>query len=185
MDQTAEVQRNNQTAATGYYEPEGESQSFNVWDSYGDAELIIGLVGAVGTNLSNVVNILTDRLTLHNYTPKEIHVSKEIIQNRIYPKKELTITDEYDRINRMMDLGDQARKDSGDDSFVALGIADFIQSDRKEPGKEAETPKGRQAYIIRSLKHPDEVQRLRQIYPLGFYLLGVYSSIHSVLNDCA
>ena len=36
-------------------------------------------------------------------------------------------------------------------------------------------PTRRIAYIVNSLKHPEEVRRLSRVYTDGFYLIGVYS----------
>ena len=33
-------------------------------------------------------------------------------------------------------------------------------------------------YLIDSLKNPEEVERLRQIYGIGFYLIGIHSAAH-------
>jgi deoxycytidylate deaminase len=40
-------------------------------------------------------------------------------------------------------------------------------------------PLKRHVHVIRSLKHPEEVERLRNVYGDGFFLLGVSSSIES------
>lgn len=73
-----------------------------------------------------------------------------------------------------MDAGNQARQETGDNSVLALGVAAKIASGRStDPNGLRHRP--RHAYIINSLKHPDEVTRLREIYPEGFYLIGVYS----------
>ena len=69
-----------------------------------------------------------------------------------------------------MDAGDEVRKQSGDSGILALGVAAEIAALRSSPN----TPLQRRAFIVNSLKHPDEVLRLRQIYPRGFYLLGVH-----------
>src|SRR5207253_5518645 len=36
-------------------------------------------------------------------------------------------------------------------------------------------PAPNRTYSVRSLKHPAEVERLREIYPQGFYLIGVHA----------
>jgi deoxycytidylate deaminase len=53
---------------------------------------------------------------------------------------------------------------------LATGVAAHIAALRKPAGKEMP----RHAFIVNSLKHPDEVHRLRQIYPRGFHLFGVH-----------
>ena len=69
-----------------------------------------------------------------------------------------------------MNAGDQARKDSGDHGILASGIAAEIRALRPSLVRHPR----RTAYIVNSLKHPEEVFRLRQIYPRGFNLIGVH-----------
>jgi deoxycytidylate deaminase len=136
--------------------------------TYSDSELIIGLVGAVGTEMSEVVSVLEDRLKTAGYTVHKIRVSEMVI-----PKLQaVDVTDlgEADRIKRLMDAGDEARRTSGDNGILASGVAAEISALRSA----SRPPLKRTAFIVNSLKHPEEALRLRQIYPRGFYLLGVY-----------
>lgn len=70
-----------------------------------------------------------------------------------------------------MDLGNKARLDYQDNGILALATAAKISvlRDNQENA-------GRNSYIITSLKRPEEVAQLRNIYSGGFYLFGVYSS---------
>ncbi len=144
---------------------------------FAGSELVIGLVGAVGTELKQVVDIITERLHGFNYKDvTEIRISKEVIPQ--IPKVELpkNSDDEYTRIDMLMTAGDECRRNSSDNSILALGAAALIAKRNRLAGDD--TPRNyrpRHAYIINSLKHPDEVVQLRQIYPLGFYLFGVYA----------
>jgi len=139
-----------------------------------DSELIIGLVGAVGTDLPKVEDIIKGRLESHQYNVNVIHVSMDIIKN-IYTVKEYSSgDDEYERISRSMDAGKLDRNEADDYSILAMGAAFMIWSKREKDASGNGKPCPNQAYIINSLKHPDEVHRLRQIYPQGFYLIGVY-----------
>ncbi len=138
------------------------------------SELVIGLVGAVGTNLNDARSALEERLKIFGYTTRIINISSDIIP-RIAGGL-ASFENEYDRINGLMDAGNEARRKSGDNSILALGVAAIISADR---GINIETkspePTVKRAYIIKSLKHPDEVVRLREIYPEGFYLLGIHT----------
>ena len=139
---------------------------------YSYSELIIALVGAVGTEMYEVINVLTDRLKIVGYTTHEIHVSKQVI-----PKLSAVNVEglgEAERITKLMDAGDDAREKSGDSGILASGIASEIAALRSTDGKALK----RTAFIVNSLKHPDEVLRLRQIYPRGFYLIGVHPDEH-------
>jgi len=142
-------------------------------NTYSDSEIIIGLVGAVGTDLEQVKRITTARLGAFNYTTKEIRVSKDII-------KEIgnieDSSDSYKTISSYMNEGNKLRELSEDNSILALAVSAKINHIRTETSGNGEaTPLKRTAFVINSIKHPDEVQRLRQIYSNGFFLVGVYA----------
>ncbi len=136
--------------------------------NFSDSELIIGLVGAVGTDMDEVINVLVDRLKIVGYTTNKIKVSGQVIPK--LTNVDVAAVGEATRITRLMDAGDEVRKRSGDSGILALGVAAEIAALR--PSSTASLK--RTAFIVNSLKHPDEVLRLRQIYPRGFYLIGVH-----------
>lgn len=139
-----------------------------------DSELVIGLVGAVGTDLSQICEKIKKRLVAYNYKANIIRVSKDIISQFFPPIKEEV--SEFERISLLMDYGDRLRNFSQNDSVLVDGIANLIFYSRDIDAKyEVRLPKKRTAHIIHSLKHPLEVQRLREIYKNGFYLIGVFS----------
>jgi len=142
--------------------------------SYSDSELIFGLIGAVGTDLAKVRTILEDRLKAYGYEVLNIRITKDIIPDIVEPNP-LKEDDFYARLVSLMNAGDKAREDSGDNSILALGAAAYINSKREQDENKRSKPQKRHAYIISSLKHPAEVERLRAIYPHGFYLIGVHS----------
>jgi deoxycytidylate deaminase len=140
------------------------------------SELVIGLVGAVGTELSKVVDYLEARLKIFGYQVQSISISNEVIKlldskagtQKIENQKQF-----FTEVNDLMTAGDDARKYLRND-VLALGVASIISKQRCSKDKKKPTFQPRRAYIIKSLKHPAEVTRLREIYPQGFYLLGVY-----------
>lgn len=141
-----------------------------------DSELVIGLVGAVGSRLPEIIEVFKQLLTNHfNYNVEVISVSKNVIaplcQNKI-----LT-TSEYERINSSMDAGNYLRENSGDNSFLALSVVELINELRKSSSNGHF--RARTVYIVSSLKHPEEVLRLRQIYNNGFFLVSVYEDLIS------
>jgi deoxycytidylate deaminase len=142
--------------------------------TYTDTEIVIGLVGAVGTPHKYVVDILSERLKLFNYTAIQIRVSRDVIRS-LYNDIPNNITSESERIATYIDKGNKARKDSGDNSILALGVSSEIFKNREKDEQDSVRPMERTAYIINSLKHPDEVTQLRAIYTDGFYLIGVHS----------
>ncbi|MFF5864609.1 anti-phage dCTP deaminase [Pseudomonas sp. NPDC012596] len=135
-------------------------------DSYSDSELVIGLVGAVGTDLKIVCQLLEERLKAFSYEAHQIKISSDVIAML----GEAPIAkNEFERIDGFMVEGNRLRNECQDNSVLALGAAAAIGKMR------AESAPRRNAYIINSLKSPDEVQRLRKIYAGGFFLIGVHA----------
>lgn len=138
-----------------------------------NSEIIIGLVGAVGTPLAHVKEVLEKRFIIFGYNINEIRISTDVIP--LFAKTGSSgNAKEYDRIENMMGAGNNARLKSNNNSILALGAASKISSLRQQEGEQP-VPNKKVAYIINSLKHPEEVHCLRRIYPNGFYLLGVHS----------
>ncbi|XID90763.1 hypothetical protein ACF3MZ_19780 [Paenibacillaceae bacterium WGS1546] len=122
---------------------------------YSDSELVIGLVGAVGTEQNYIVEIIKDRLqTAFRYKVESVHVSKDVISS-LYPPNHHE--SDFDRVQELIEFGNRAREKSGDNSILALGVASEIFR-RREIDQETVKPKIRTAYIINSLKHPAEVE---------------------------
>jgi deoxycytidylate deaminase len=132
-------------------------------DGVEKSEIIIGIVSAVGTKSKRVIDPLIDRLRIFGYTAKEIRVSS-ILPN--YHAEE----SEYKRIRHYMEAGDDLRKKAGNNAILAAGVAKLVSEKR-------ETPRivEKKAFIINSLKHPDEVAFLRKVYGEGFYLFGLHA----------
>lgn len=145
--------------------------------SYSGSEIVIGLVGAVGTNLKAVSEIISERLAGFQYETKVVRISKDIISSLGH--YEPGDGDEFSRINSAMDEGSRLRRETKDNSFLALCAASKIREfrDGQQSGNEEEKgrPLKNQAFVVRSLKHPAEVARMKNIYSGGFYLLGVHS----------
>lgn len=139
----------------------------------GQSELVLGLICAVGTDLRKVRDILSNRLRVCGYTVVIIQISKDVIP-AICDLPEFDRVSENQRLDRLMTAGTDARGDSEDNSILALGAAAVIASRRRtQAGSSHPSPKT--AYIISSLKHPEEVERLRQLYPQGFHLIAIHS----------
>lgn len=143
----------------------------NEHPSDSDSELVIGLVGAVGTDLEIIKNSIKERLTAFGYKTEEIRISTDIISMfRDIP----AIQDNYEKISKFMTEGNNLRRISEDNSILSLAAAARINQ-KREKADGSPIPSPKKAYIINSLKHPDEVNTLRRIYTNGFYLIGVYA----------
>src|SRR5690606_22704972 len=77
------------------------------------------------------------------------------------------------RIDRHMEAGNALRKalDSGD--AVARLAMNEIRALRERLTGKPDQPAGRTAFILISLKHPDEARLLRDVYGNAFHLISV------------
>jgi deoxycytidylate deaminase len=130
------------------------------------SEIVIAFVGAVGVNLSHAEEAVTAKLTEIGYQVIRIRVTTDVLP-QLDAEASQNFPNDFSRIWKMMDIGTEARKKFGSD-IVAFGIAAQIAN--KRPKQTAKT-----AYLVHTVKHPDEVRRLREIYSRGFYLIGVHS----------
>ncbi len=150
-----------------------EAASLLLRHDFRDSEIVIGLVGAVGTELTTVISILRQRFEVAHYNVKVIEIAEEVIP-LVTPIEEVDSEDAYAVLMAKMDAGNRARKESQENSVLALGTAMQI-SKVHEPGESPPKYAPRTVHIVKSLKHPAEVHRLREIYSEGFFLLGVHA----------
>lgn len=132
-----------------------------LYGNFKDTELVVGIVNAVGTEYKRVLDPLKGRLKGFGYAVEEIRVSSLLTEPSGNPT-------EYERIRHYMEQGDELRRKAGNNAILAAGAAYKIKRTR---------PDGRRktAYIVNSLKHPDEVEFLRKVYGDGFYLFGIHA----------
>jgi cytidine deaminase len=133
-------------------------------------ELFIGLVAAVGTDHSLLTAILEDALRSFRYQTRVIRLAQLLHTFSRYKNLPAEPADEY--IKHHQQAGNEFRHITKNDAALAvLGILP-IQQARKETNGDKEKPIPRCAYIIRSLKTPEEVNTLRSIYREAFLLIG-------------
>ncbi|MTI95758.1 MAG: cytidine deaminase [Firmicutes bacterium] len=135
-------------------------------------EIIFGLVGAVGTPLKQVTQILKEQMEIREYSSEEIELSKFLCEN--LPLRSSVCHDggEYSRIDSMMNRGNELRERTDGGEVLSLLAAAKIHVKRSEDHLYLNG----QSFILRQLKHPEEVFCLRRIYGSSFHLIGVYSS---------
>ena len=139
-----------------------------------DSELVLGLISTVGTDVDTVIKDIKDQLAFFRYETEIISVSQDIIsQFEVEPH---VWSDEFDRVNYYMDLGNQIRVKAGDNSILMKGVARQLHLNRPVDENGFVQPRPRVAYIVKSLKHPDEVDFMRNAYGDGFHLIGITSS---------
>jgi deoxycytidylate deaminase len=146
------------------------------------SELFFAVVGPVGAGSSRAARALARRLAAAGL-PATILKASEVVRAWARAAGDdppgpgtRTLT----AVAEMQRLGAALRERSGDNAAVAIGLAQAVararatlQGGAHRPG-EAVAPDGRRrAFVIDSLKHPDEVRLLRRLYGEAFALIGV------------
>ena len=134
--------------------------------SESNEEVVFGIVSRVGLKYQAVADILTERLkSKFQYDVIGVRVSECL------PKPHSDDVGEYERIRHFMQHGDNLRQESKNNAILATGVVEKISS-----GRDLSSRKARRAFIISTLKHPDEVDFLKKTYGDAFYLIGIHST---------
>jgi cytidine deaminase len=132
-------------------------------------ELFIGLVAAVGTDHDQLSALIEEVLRSLGYATCPIRLTKLLRDIPRFRNLKTTPLDEY--ISSHQGAGDEFReKIRNKNALAALGISG-IRGFRGEKGGKDRIA-SRTAYIIRSLKTPEEVQLLRDVYGNAFVLIA-------------
>jgi hypothetical protein len=137
-------------------------------------ELVFGLVGPTGVNLSDVADTLAAQLRAVNYIPHHIRLSELLLERNGLIGHPL---DAYDRIDKQIEIGNMLCSEAQQKDMVArLGLNEIRETRKKITGdKNVPSNTYRIAYIVRSLKRPEEVEFFRNIYGKAFSLVSVYA----------
>lgn len=146
-------------------------------EDHARTELVVGLVGAIGTDLPHVATRIGSLLTdVFDYTVSQVGMSDLLTT--------LAWEDGRDLSPQQWDVRTQGRMDAGrdlcqgwreHDALAQLAMLRITQIRDEENGDDSGKPRDRHAYVLRSLKRPAEVARLRAVYGGRFVLLGAYS----------
>jgi cytidine deaminase len=135
-------------------------------------ELFIGLIGALGSPLDDVEAAICRALERVGYACDALRLTQGL--QELGPEFEIDADDEASRIEQLMDRGRNLRTAAGHGRPMAWIAAFMVRAARGSRDLTA-----RHAYILRSLKHRDEVAELRRIY--GEYFIAV--AVHAPRAD--
>jgi deoxycytidylate deaminase len=136
-------------------------------------ELVFGLVGPTGVDLSKVCEALAAQLQAFNYETRTVTLSDLILP---FIGKQRSFANEYDRINTLMSEGTDLRRETEQGDIIGrLGLAKIRAFRKSITGDSSKLPEKGVAYIVRSFKRPEEVQLYRDVYGKGFTLISVYA----------
>ncbi len=142
-------------------------------------EIIIGLIGAVGTDYARVIELLSVTLSKADYTVKIIIVSKFIdgLKTDEGNKRETERIDDLingcNNIVKKEAQNNHKRSDPKSDikyDYLAAKVIKTIVEGRLHENKEKKV-----CYIIQSIKRVDEINLLRNIYGRNLILISIYT----------
>lgn len=143
-----------------------------------DAELVFGLTAAVGADLEGFVRILEKLLRVYGYIASTVRMSA--LLDKVDPAwlgVTLVPSPEFYRIWTHMDAGDALRSKMVCGEALALWAVASVNAQRKDAGGGlGKEPLPKRAHVFRTVKHPDEVRVLREVYKAGFYLIALHAS---------
>jgi len=136
-------------------------------------ELVFGLVGPTGVDLTTSCSALQEQLKAVGYDSHIVRLSELICP---FLGKDLAPGNEYERINGLMTAGTTLRQGTEQADIVGrLGVVRIREIRQGLTGNQDLPPTAGVAYIVRSFKRPEEVRLFRDIYGKAFNLISVYS----------
>jgi deoxycytidylate deaminase len=141
-------------------------------------EVVIGLVGAVGTDLNLVADLVETIIGGYGYqVPDAISLSR--LLNDVSRRTPLPGTPRESYIEERMTEGNRLRKRLHQgDALAQFAMAEIVRRRRelqRRHGLPRDRPPKDTAYILRSLKHQDEVATLREVYRERFLCISAHA----------
>jgi deoxycytidylate deaminase len=131
------------------------------------SELVMGIIGPIGCNRKLVSELMSNIAKHYDYDLIVVPMSTAMTP---YIEVADHKGDEYIRVTNLMKAGNELRKKANDNAIFAKLAAKEISNLRATKKKE------RTIYLVDSIKRPEEVEELKNIYGDGFYLFAVHSS---------
>lgn len=157
--------------------------------------IFFGLVYPVGTDAGRLISSLSESVARYGYQCKHIHIIDvlidqireiksespgllgKLLQRADVPKwlSKFEVADAGDQYGLKMDLGNLLRKELGLPVFAYFSASLMYAERESRERKQGRSADQRVAYIIQSLKVPEEVETLRWVYGDAFFLISAYS----------
>jgi deoxycytidylate deaminase len=131
--------------------------------------LVIAISGRIGSGTSFVSKALLSELKTYNYQTHLIKVTKQFLEE----EGDSITSNPAERITALQEKGNQKRQQCGNE-YLGVRCIQYILDTLNPPLEgENECLNSRVAYIIDSLKHPEEVNILRSVFRDSFWMIGV------------
>lgn len=150
------------------------------------SELIIALIGPVASGVTTTAKTLEKKLkTDFGYDVPEIIKLSDFVKK--FSSGEVSEPTLAERIASYQDAGNKLRREHGHGVLAKLAVSEISKirhSDgyrrvKNSVGGDVDVPLPvRRVYIIDSLKHPEEISQLREIYGNILWVIGVSAADH-------
>jgi deoxycytidylate deaminase len=141
-------------------------------------EVVVGLVGAVGTDLYLVADLVRTVVGGYGYRVLDT-ISLSGLLNDVSHSKLLPMSPREAYIKERMTAGNNLRKKlCQGDALARFAVGEIVRRRRelqRADGLSRDQPPEAVAYILRSLKHESEIATLREIYRERFVCIGAHA----------
>jgi deoxycytidylate deaminase len=134
-------------------------------------ELVIALVTPAGSRRADLLSALDRALGSVGYAMRHIRLS-ELLKRCSTVWCSPVGTNEAERISHYQKMGNAFRATLADGAALARASIASIREQRRAATGHANVPGSRIAYVLDQLKHPDEVDFLREVYGSCFFLIA-------------
>jgi deoxycytidylate deaminase len=142
-----------------------------------EPELVFAVASPVGSHVAEFETWFKQFVSRYGYATDVLRLSEMV--KRIHTEKVGVIVDpatEFERINAFMTAGNTLRRLAGRGDVMALYAIAEIRKKRKVDAVGKTDPLPKTVHLLRSLKHPGEVEALRRVYGTGFFLIGIHAT---------
>jgi deoxycytidylate deaminase len=148
-------------------------------------ELVFGLVGPLGTDLSQVAEYLKDALGQVRYQAEVYRLSRLMRELPAEPWSALKEGPRDEEVESHMTAGNWLRNQTQrNDAVAMLGIGAMREYRETNSGDPNRSLAGH-AHIFQSLKRPEEIETLRRIYGPTLFVVAAYSPRFRRVQDLA
>jgi cytidine deaminase len=128
-------------------------------------EIVVAVVTALGARIDDVVGPIRESMRAARFEVEEIRIS-ELIHEQFGGDR---LRENAAGMAKAMDHGNQLREQR------RLGWAAAGLAIKRIRVLREQDPRLRRCYVLRSLKHPHELEKLREIYRDRFFAVGVFT----------
>jgi len=142
-------------------------------------EIILALIAPIGVDLSAVKESMEEAVKNVAYTPIVIKLSEILKKRKWFSEIKSSESGECQRFDKLMKAGDKLRKDTNSaDALATLAILEIIKERKRNNSEKI-------AYIVDSIKNPEELILLRSIYGKIILSFAIIDSKENRIDNLA